>query len=161
MIHRHGWLITVMLLAVCLMGAKRSVASLPWPEVAYGMSVTEVTRHVAGVHADRGSLQLDSFRYAGQAFTARFEFTSGRLTQVHLADSVFMAPNATTRRSFDHIETALRATYGTPLSSHVDARASGLSGEALWRPSGSGIALTISPVTQQHSQLLLNFFERK
>jgi hypothetical protein len=141
-------------------GAGTASVSPPtlWPGVEFCMTRPEVLGMIPGSSEQRGSVILEGIRYAERSFDVQFGFTSDRLVQVHLSDSVAMELNSTTRQAFDRLVSTVSQTYGQPVSQSVEERASGLYGRALWRRGRSEITASIVPSTQQHSTILFNFF---
>jgi len=132
-----------------------------WPKLQYGMTPADALRTVPGsVPAADGAAELEGFRIADRKFRVRFEFRSNRLVQVHLRETVFMEPNERTRLNFDKVVNALRQVQGAETYRHVESEPSGLSGEAGWRKGDAETVVTISPSTQNHSTILINFFYR-
>jgi len=132
-----------------------------WPKLQYGMVPADVLRVVPGTVSTRdGAVELESYPIADRKFRVRFEFRLSRLVQVNLRDTVTMELNERTRRSFDKIIAVLRQTHGNEDYRHVESESSGLSGEAGWRKGDSEVVVNISPSTQSHSTILVNFFFR-
>ena len=161
----------IFVFALLLLSANFASAEQLWNKVQYGMSPTEVLRAVPGskplarnsrsTSEAQAAVEIESYPFAGGTFNVTFIFSLDRLTQIHLHDTLSMRENEATRNAFERVSAALRQTYGEESSRKLEARSSGLYGEAEWLKGESKIDVTVVPVTQLHSAILINFFKLK
>jgi hypothetical protein len=157
---------TFALAAGCLASTVAFAQAVLWEGVKEGMSVSEVRRiFINATSSDGGKLvtgaeellRVNRYQFAGADFVVRFFFLDRKLTQVQLARDEWAA-NADNRKVFDEISTQLRAKYGREKSRTVSQRSSGLSADAEWSAPGRvGVKVSVVPVTQATSMLLLNY----
>jgi len=136
--------------------------------IPFGKSAAELVRLVPGTKianakstmangAQLGA-ELDTYTYAGRQFQLQFYFKSDKLTQLHLSDVVQMGLNAEISAAFEKVAAQVRRNYGAEFSKKLETSTSGLIGGAEWRKPGVRISLSVVPMTQAHSSLVLNFF---
>jgi hypothetical protein len=162
-----GLLIPLFLTLFLLSRVNLATAQQLWGNVQYGMSPNEVSRLVPGskpiakgspnVHGSQSAVEVESYPFAGKTFKVSFLFLSDRLTQVHLADTTYMEANESTRGAFERISNTLRQTYGKEASRRLESRQSGLFGDAEWIQGNTKISVSIIPMTQHHSSIVINY----
>jgi hypothetical protein len=104
----------------------------------------------------REALRVDRHTFADKEFKVSFFFLRGRLTQVMLSTEGGNN-NAANLRIFDTVAAKLLAKYGAEKSRVVSSRQSGLFAEAVWIANETEIRPDVSPITQDTSQLVINY----
>jgi hypothetical protein len=147
------------------------LAAAIFGDVTYGMSVADILGLVPGaklveinsqtIDGAKLIVEIDNFSFSGRTFTVGFWFLSNSLTRIHLRDTETMLTNESTRLAFEQVTNRMQQTYGKPVSSGLESRESGLFGGSEWIHDRARISVSILPLTQEHSIVLISFSAEK
>jgi hypothetical protein len=103
-----------------------------------------------------GAMVATGVVIAGQSYDGQYAFRNGQFTQFHASTGEYLLNNRS-KALYERTVLALRQALGAPTDERIKETPTMLSADTEWRSPAGRASVTISPVTAQTSQLLINF----